>query len=345
MMDKNDDDDLSHAVVTAVGLLAGLDAAGASPAEARRRARALGEAYPALEVDLVSEREDYARAWHHEILLSRPGALTVNVGLTPDRGLPFIARAAYRPGEDELLRVNGASLRIQDALLRLEIAQDRRALEQLVEGMLIEEEMERRGVDDAPVSDEELQRTLDDLRRDLGLFRAEEMARWLEARGLSDAGLEQRLATLARVRRLRDLVTAPELDRFRATRLSELDLAVVAVATALEPGLAPSLANAEDFFGAVARAAAREAASLEIVSWRRHRCAAELRGPIFDGELPRVVGPLPHEGRVRVVRVLERRRAEPGDDRWIPHARELLFTEWLAARRAAAQVEWFWGTT
>src|SRR5262249_11770896 len=94
------------------------------------------------------------------------------------------------------------------------------------------------------------------------------------------------------------------------------------------------------FCEAPARGAPPKAPLLAAIE--RRRAAPALREPLFAAAPGQLVGPVPVKGGYALLRVLAIVSAEL-DGRTRGAVKNVLFDEWLAERRRAARIEWFWG--
>jgi len=336
-----------EAAADTAGLLIELARNGAPPDDARGRLRALEARHPGHRLRLVWEREDYARAWHYDVVLERPGEGAVVVGYCPDRGLPFMARAASRWDEDDLLRVNGEPLKIQSALEHLEIAHEPALCARLVDGMLITEALAELPPDATAVSDDELQRAMDAFRARAGLQRADDTLRWLRDRGLSHESFEAEVEAEVRAEKLREIAVGHAVDAHfeaNAAGLAEARVATVRLRDASEAlRLHARLAEGGELLAALdacAPGAVDEASLPRVV--RRREMPPAVGDLAFTGPLGRWLGPVAAAGGHVLVRTSSRRDASL-DGPLRARLRDELFDAWLRARREAARVEWFWG--
>lgn len=331
----------------AVGLLLEIARDGAPPDDARRRLQPLTAKHPEHRIRLVWEREDYARAWHYDAIVERPGEGALVIGYCPDRGLPFIARAATRWDEDDLLRVNGETVKIQGALEYLEIAHNPALCARLVNGMLITQALAELPAEATAVTGEELQRAMDAFRAREGLRRAEDTLRWLRERGLSHESFEAEMEAEVRSEKLREVTVGPAIDaHFEARRadLAEACVTTLRVRDAAEASrLHARLTEGQDLLGALescAPGAAPEVSLLRVA--QRRELPAEVGDAAFAAPIGRWIGPLSTASGALLLRVSSRRDATL-DAALRARLRDELFDAWLEARREAARVEWFWG--
>lgn len=202
----------------------------ASDEDARAELEALAEPWTGLRIRLVSSCEEYDSSRHFDVLLADADG-TYTVSFAPADGLPWPLRGVHRWSEGDLVRVNGTTLRIQQAVACLDFVWERDdLLDHLVNVCLVEEELAAR--EPFPVSDTDLQVRLDEFRRARGLFTAADTYEWLAQHGISHRQLEQRLADALRVELLAEQVVGNAVPDYAKANKSELGTFPVMLASA-----------------------------------------------------------------------------------------------------------------
>ena len=90
-----------------------------SQADARTELSSLSEAWAGLRARVVSSCEEYDSSRHFDVLLTDADG-TYTVSFAPAGGLPWPLRGVHRWNEGDLLRVNGTTLRVQQAIASLD---------------------------------------------------------------------------------------------------------------------------------------------------------------------------------------------------------------------------------
>ena len=215
-------DSLTPAVCAALEYLRDLNRDGVRPDEARNRMRGLRVQHPHTRIDLLWEEEACDRSVHYDTLVQKDGEGTVSLSFCRERTLPWPLRGVQRWSEMDLVRVNATVLKVDQAVALLDfIWDDAPMLKRLVDAGLIREAIDQ---DAIPPSDEELQQALDAFRRLHGLYKAADMHRWMEQRGLTQEKLETHLAELAEIAALRERVTAGKVGGYFEAHRSEFDV-------------------------------------------------------------------------------------------------------------------------
>ena len=287
-----------------------------------------------LRARLVVDVEAYDRSAHHNVIVRGPGHPTVSLSVAAPTGLPWALRGLPEPREYDLLDVNGRTIAVDQAMACLDgIFDDVRLMRGLVDSSVIAEALEEFGLE---VSRDELQAATDAYRRARRLYTAEATRAWMRDNGLTPTLLARHVDQLAAVAVLRRHVVGADVQRWFAEHRPEFDtLAVAWVA------------------GEEADAAALDTDPLAAVgaAWRAGRKAGVEQWTV--GELPdgfaalgtAPVGsavPVAYDGSAARAVVIERRTAVP-DAPTMAAVERRLFDEWLAERRGAARVTWFWG--
>jgi putative peptide maturation system protein len=196
---------------------------GCEPDQALAELRALQARHTDVQLDLVWEREGFDARLHYDALLTLPGHGTLSVSFSPERSLPWPLRGLHRWDEMCLLRVNGRGLDVAQAVACLEdLWAEAPAAERLVNACLIQAELDREPIELGPG---ELQAALDAFRRGHQLYTAEATRRWMERRGLDHAQLEQLVLDTLTIARLRERLTAAQVEPYFAAHRAEFAVA------------------------------------------------------------------------------------------------------------------------
>lgn len=314
------------------------------PDEATLHLQAIAERHPDAVVELVWEDQAFDNSLHYDALIRLAGAArTISLSLCPDDVLPWALRGLQRWRDSELLRVNNVTMAVEEAIAQLDMLWQRSALMQrLIDSCIIEGELQRRNVQ---VSPEEVQATLDSMRRRRGLFTAAQLKTWLFDSGMTLNALQDMALKIARANRLRDLIVGAETaSYFEAHRAAfdNIKLSVLQVDT---------LATAEEIAARVRRQAvplmevaqrllmSNAGAEFSFRSDARHALEAEFEIDNLAVETVHVVA------GERTHLVLEVLAVEPvlTNPATAQAVKAKLFQDWLTEQRRTARIEWFWG--
>jgi putative peptide maturation system protein len=339
-----------QAVLDTLEWLMSLSREGIRPEEAQSRLQSLRQQHPETPLELLWEEEAFDGSVHYDTLLRLPEGGTVSLSFCPDRALPWPLRGVHRWSEADLVRVNRRVLKVDQAIACLDFLWDEaRLVERLINACLIQEALEQEPIE---LSDAELQQAMDAFRRVRRLYTAAETHDWMERHGSTHEKLEGLVANQALVVRLRERVTAGQVEATFEARRTEFDTARIARLDfpdeASAQQVAEEIRRGEVAFYAVAERRFLEEAGRPAAP--RHFFAVIQRGQtppafaeaLFAAAPGEVVGPVRTEEGYAVVRLLSLTPA--GLDEPTRRAiQELLFAEWLAERRRAATIEWCWG--
>lgn len=335
------------AVEEAIALLTALRGEGVPPEEAWERLGELRCRHPGQWLNLVWERETYGDKVHYDLLLGH-GAGTLSLSYCPDEDIPWPVRGLQRVNESMVLRVNDDPVRISEVVTSLDYAWHKLHVgPHLVNMSLVDQEVRDGRME---VTAAELTAALDEFRRRRSLWTAADLARWMAEHGTTEAQLESHLRQDVAREKLRHRIAreAGGEEAWLAAHPGALDTARVARLYVEEPGealrLHQELQADPDRFLAVARERFLQTGEGgELFSTlRRGELAPETAAEIFATAPGGVTPPLPSGDGFELFQVLA---LEPArlDDTTRALVRQRLFDEWLAARRATARVEWFWG--
>jgi putative peptide maturation system protein len=338
------------------------------PTDARAGLRRIEQQYPEHPLDLVWIEESYDASIHYDALIRLPGDGTVSLSFSPDRSLPWPLRGVQRWKDQDLVRVNSNVLTVDHAIACLDFIWGEVAItRRLIDVCLIKEALEREPI---VLSDDELQRAMDAFRRARRLYTADATRAWMDERGISYEKLERLVTDDATVARLRQRVAEGRVESYFAEHGD--DFASVVVVRLDFSRLEHALQAFDELqqgatFDDVAqrrlveepRASLRsavlprsEAARLEPVdgagSIRAGACPIDRTPPADVAEALFAAGQCDVIGPVRIdseFSLLQVRAALPAtlDATTRGAVQRALFDQWLAERRAAADIEWFWG--
>lgn len=342
---------LERTLVDTLEYLMSLVREGIQPEEARARLRLLQKQHSDTEMDLLWEEEVYDQSIHYDTLLHLGGEGTVSLSFCPDRALPWPLRGVHRWSEKDLVRVNNTVLTMEQAIACLDFIWDELPIvNRLVDMCLIREVLEK---DPIELSDAELQLAMNSFRRKHKLYKAEDTYQWLERHGMTHEKLEDLVANEAVVAKLRDRVTVDRAaDYFVAHRI-DFDTAFITQIQFSDEESAhqawEQIRSGEvDFYEAAQHrfleaAERREHPSGDVFAViQRGQAKLELAMAVFAAEPGEVLEPVRTEKGYAIVRVLSFASARL-DEQTLSAIKKILFEEWLAERRQAAKIEWYWG--
>jgi putative peptide maturation system protein len=336
-------------VLDALAFLRDLAERGVEPDAAMQELGVVRAGHPEAKLDLLWEREPYRGTVHYDLLVSHDGRNSVWLGWCPDRGIPWVLRGVHRHSEADLVRVNGETLRVDTAMQLIDyIWKEERILAGLVDSCLIRQASVT--LDVPPPSDAELQNAVDDFRRRHGLLGRDDTLAWLEQHGMSYEQLEFYVADAARVRGLRNAVVGAGIEAWFLQHREELRrVTMLLVSTGRRDDAEAIAREGRGSIDAFVRAAATHSTIADTRSERlamvvEHACdlPTALADAVLAAAPGSVVGPILQDGRWRVAHVMEHHDAVL-DDACARKIADRMFAQWLATRRAEAEVQWLWG--
>lgn len=341
---------LQQVLVEALEYLMSLVREGIRPAEAKTRLHRLQKQHPEPKIDLLWEEETYDRSVHYDTLLHLPGEGTVSLSFCPERTLPWPMRGVHRWSESDLLRVNNTVLTVADAIANLDFIWDEIPLvNRLIDVCIIREFIERNSID---ISDEDLQRAMDDFRKAHKLYKAEDTYRWMERRGITHEKLERLIADSATVTKLREQIAAGGVgdyfekhrEDFDTSRIARFDVGNQEIAQQIWEKIR---SGATDFYEAMqshflAEERAQPASFGMFSVVRRGQISPSLQEAIFAAAPGEVIEPVLAAESWAIIRVLSFAPARL-DEPARTAIKTILFEQWLAECRQAATIEWYWG--
>ena len=162
------------------------------PPALRRELAALASGSPGTTLHLVAEWQELHSRHDYDVLVNdaQLGG-TLSLALRRDHDTPWALLGLQRWSERDVLRVNDVTLSVQDVIASLDfIWAEVKIAARLIDLCLMRAELERTPIE---VSDEELQRGVDELRQRHGLHDVAATLAWMAERGLSHEGLERRV--------------------------------------------------------------------------------------------------------------------------------------------------------
>jgi putative peptide maturation system protein len=332
-------------VRAALDLLRGLTTESLTTDEAAARLEDLREAIGDPSVDLVWHVDPIDESIAYSVLLRDDDGTLISLARAR-RGLPWALRGVHRWSDEDLVRVNGRVVKVEEAIAFLELdAPNLKVVDRIVDSFLLQEEIAKgdQGVDDAS-----LQAELDLLRRGLGLITASDTRAWLEARHMTHRDLERRARDQILLRRLREEVISPEAVRAQfAQKASSFSVAT------LHWIWRPTRQLATSALGELSAGRPIEQLALDVGNDEGHanlplavqRYRADLPdafGYLFEPEAESPFGPIEYRGGFALGYRVDLAPAALTDE-VDARIRRQLFDEWLAVRRSSADIEWLWG--
>jgi putative peptide maturation system protein len=322
---------IDAALADTLRYLVDLARTGTTPRDAAAGFRPLARRHRALDPSLVWEAEGHLGGVHYDALLRLPGTGTLSLALAPARALPWALRHAHHARESDLLQVNGLTLNMQTVMGYLDgLWHDARLLESLIDGCLVRQAVDARGIE---ASDGEVRDATTAFRRRQRLTSEPSLSAWLRQRGWTTYDLEHEMRRTVIARTLRRQIAGDRVRDYFGRHRRELDLAVIGRVRADDRDAARRLARGM-------RRGALAFTTVETVR-RRELPPAHARA-IFAAAAGSVLGPLSSDAGHEVFWVARTTRARL-DAATRETIVDILFDEWLAAQRAEATVEWFWG--
>ncbi|HKG95344.1 MAG TPA: TIGR04500 family putative peptide maturation system protein [Gemmatimonadaceae bacterium] len=330
-----------RALAEAADALAALPRSRAGVAAARERVARLAAAHPAVRLELAVDLPPASDDADYDLLIGHPGGGTVALGYRPDRGNPWFVDYAEHWAANYVLTVGGLPVTVQQALTALEVAGEGSPglVDSLVEDALAARAM---GVDPPEVTPDEAQAAVDAFRAARGLHSAAATHAWLARLGWSVELFQSLIENGVRARKLRERVTAAEVEPHFHAHRGDFDLVRVfraETASAEDARRLAALAAVDGLLAAAGRADGVSGGGVAgtLATARAHELPPELAG----APVGRVVGPMAARGRHWVGEVLGRSEATL-DAATRAAVRDVLFRRWLDARRAEHAVRWHW---
>lgn len=314
--------------------------------DAREELSALTEAWTGLRARVVSSCEEYDTSRHFDVLLTDADG-TYTVSFASADGLPWPLRGVHRWNEGDLLRVNGTTLRVQQAIASLDFLWERDdLLDHLVNVCMVDDELAARAP--FPVNDADLQARLDEFRRARGLFTAADTHQWLAQHGISHRQLERRLADALRVELLAEQVVGDAVADYLKTGKSNLGIFPVMLASARSQEdlheLTHQTADPASWltWAVTPRGDRREVRCYRVDAFDATPSLAVLASD--DVPVGTVSQVFPYRDAHGVACKLGPIQPPEPSPELTRRMRDRLFADWLAERRRCADVEWYWGS-
>ncbi|MBO3746198.1 TIGR04500 family putative peptide maturation system protein [Streptosporangiaceae bacterium NEAU-GS5] len=325
--------ELNAVVSAATRILTDLGENRVTRADAERELAAVA-AEQGLRVRLVEHEEAYDGSVHRDLIIRGPGRPAVSLSVSCGPGLPWALRGVPTPREYDLLEVNGQVIAVDEALSCLDaLFDDVRLMRGVVDAALVAQALDEFGLE---VTQEELQGAADAYRRAKGLYTAEATTAWMRDHGFTPALLAKHVDQLAAVALLRRHVVGDEVAGWFARRGAEYEVVVAAWAT----GGAEVADRLRAHPLAAVAAVWRTGDEAGLQQWRAGELPAGFAAlaTASPGEVVQV-----EYGEATAYAVVVDRRPAEQDARTTAMIERRLFDDWLAGRRAAARVTWFWG--
>lgn len=331
-------------LTAAVALLDRLVSDKASSTDARAALEELRARHGEYRLELFDRKLEIDGSLEFELLVNGLGRAALTLAVSNPKAAPWPLRGYQRWTNDQLGRVDGVAIMVSDALVSLEcLGEDIDLIRRLVDMAIVKRELLFRPVEPTGA---QLQEAADALRRRLRLYTAEATRAWLAQRGLGDSAFATQAREAALLQLLRRRLVGAAVDDFFAEQRELFARAALTVVTASATvaARAAELARA----GTPLYLAAREAAgatdvTVELVASKRvfqlePAIVVAIRGA-RPGDL---VGPIELRGKSSVIEITSLVPARL-DEETRSAVEDALFARWLAERRAAASIEWYWG--
>lgn len=341
---------VNEIVIDVFDYVAALVRDGVRPEVAQSRLSLLRARHPAAELDLVWQEEAYDQSVHYDALVSLQSHGTVSISVCPDDTLPWPLRGLHRWNDQDLVRVNDTTLKVQQAIACLDfIWSEAPIVARLISACLVQEELQKNPV---KLTDAELQEAMDGFRRAHRLYTAEATHQWMAHRGLTHEKLEEYVGDEAIVANLRGRVAGGGVDAYFAAHRAAFDrvhFAQVGFADAADAKRAFEQIRSGDislYDVARQRALDMPAGSHqqrpEMFAVLRRGEARDQRSVLFDAAPGELLPPIPTEDGYVLAQVIA---VVPAclDDATRDQVTRVLFDAWLEERRRKASIEWNWG--
>jgi putative peptide maturation system protein len=341
---------VNEIVIDVFDYVAALVRDGVRPEDAQSRLHLIRARHPAAELDLVWQEEAYDQSVHYDALVSLPPHGTVSISVCPDDALPWPLRGLHRWNDQDLVRVNDTTLKVQQAIACLDFIWSEAPIAQrLINACLVQEELQKNPVN---LTDAELQEAMDGFRKAHRLYTAETTHQWMARRGLTHEKLEEYVGDEAIVANLRGRVADGCIDAYFAAHRSSFDRVHFA-----QVGF-PDAADAQRAFEQIRSGdislydvARQRALDMPAGSHQQrldmfavlHRGEAPDRwSDLFDAAPGDLLPPIHTEDGYVLAQVIA---VVPAclDEATRDQVTRVLFDAWLEERRRKASIEWNWG--
>jgi putative peptide maturation system protein len=249
-----------------------------------------------------------------------------------------------RLDEQVALEVNGEQVSLADALLPAKLAGRLPFLDDAFDAALIQQAAAQRGIEP---TDEELQAAADEFRAARELYDAEATEAWLAKHFLSYDDWEALLAHEVVTNKLRDAITAGQIEQHFAVNRLNYDRAAISEIVVKGEDVARELRAQITDDGADFHALARSFSIDETTRLaggyagqaRRPDMEAEIEAAVFGARTDAVLGPFKTDRGWLLIKVEQQQRATL-DAALRAEIKAELFNEWLAERRRKARVRY-----
>ena len=200
-----------EAASAAMDLLLKLAEEHAQPERAQAAIAALRALHPGTTMDLAWERNVPAEAGvHYDVLIDVGDRGTMSLAFCADRGVPWPLRGAQPWSDGQLLRVDGTTMYVGQAIEFLDmIWREERLATRLIDACIVRAQLAKTPV---AVSDDELQAASEAFRREHGLLSARDTEEWLSARGMDEERLGLLMEDRVLEEKLRRLLVGGQLE-------------------------------------------------------------------------------------------------------------------------------------
>ena len=325
----------------AVALLRALPRGRGEVHEARRRVLAFRAANPPLGAELVVDQPPAATSVEYDLLLGDPDGGTVALSWRPgDDGTPWLVDHSDHWAANYVVSVGRQHVTIEQALaaLRLRRRHDPGLMEELLREAVIAAAL----AEDPPeVTPDDLQQAADDFRRANALFGAEATHRWLASMGLTAERWREMLRGGVQARKLRERVTAGQVEPYFAEHGAEFDtVRYVRASFASADAARQTVADAWPNGGLLPRLGALAAGGAEGAFGAEP--AAALPPELATAVQGEIVGPVADGARHWIAEVIARTPATLDDEPTRRAVQARLFQRWVDEWCAREGVRWLW---
>ncbi|MEV4161467.1 TIGR04500 family putative peptide maturation system protein [Nonomuraea dietziae] len=304
--------------------------------EARRAVAKWRETRPATRAQLVADVRPGSPVVDYDLVLAHPDGGSVALTAPADDGVPWTVDHSTHWASGRVVTVDDFALLIQNALLTLRTRAERDTTiqDELIDYCILSDMASR----EPPPTQQELQQASDAYRIRNGLRSRADMMRWLAGVGLNETAYTSHIFGLALKQRVRARIEQETARDYLERNPAEFDQLWALWAEGSEDRLA-ELAGAPDPATALTQAlASRDGITVTTADGP----ALDLPEPLRAAPEGTVVGPVPH-GKAHLLGVVrERRPADPADPGTLAAAGRAGFAEYMARRRAKANVTWHW---
>ncbi|MER6508621.1 TIGR04500 family putative peptide maturation system protein [Nonomuraea sp. NPDC001636] len=304
--------------------------------EARRAVAEWRAARPGSRAQLVADVRPGSPVVDYDLVLAHPDGGSVALTAPAEDGVPWTVDHSTHWASGRVLTVDGHALLVQNALLTLRSWAGRSSTvqEELIDHCVLGDLASR----EPPPTQEELQRASDAYRIRNGLHSRAALMSWLDGVGLNETAYAHHIDGLAVKQRVRARVEQETAHDYLERHPAEFDQVWASWAEGREDHLAV-IAGSPDPAAALLQAlASRERITVTTADGP----ARDLPEPLRAAPQGAVIGPVPH-GRAHLLGVVrERRPADPADPRTLAAAGRAGFAEYMARRRAGADITWHW---